>query len=68
MIWHKQNVEIKMAANDKSGTERAGEGSQPGREENDPELQQARAALEDARQRQAERARQQDREHGGPER
>lgn len=72
MIWHKQNIEIKMAAaNDKSGgeQEQAGEGSQPNREENDPELQQARAAVEDAKRREAaERTRQQERDRSGPER
>jgi hypothetical protein len=72
MIWHKQNIEIKMAAaNDKSGgeQEREGEGSQPNREENDPELQQARAAVEDAKRREAaERARQHEHDRSGPER
>ena len=68
LIWNKQNIEIKMAANDKTGTERGGEGTQPN-QENDPELQQALAAVEDAKRREAaERARQQERDRGGPER
>jgi hypothetical protein len=70
MIWNRQNIEIKMAENDKTGgSERAGEGAQPDREQNDPELQQALAAVEDAKRREAaERARQQERDRGGPER
>jgi hypothetical protein len=69
IIWNKQNIESKMADNDKPGTERAGEGTQPGRDQNDPELQQALAAVEDAKRREAaERARQQERDRGGPER
>ncbi len=71
-IWIRQNHEIRMAESDKPGGEREGEGaqpSQPNREQNDPELQEARAAVEEARRREAaERARQQERERGGPER
>ena len=70
--WIKQNREIAMSDSGKSGAGRGGEGaqpSQPNREQNDPDLQQARAAVEAARQREAaERARQQERERGGPER
>jgi hypothetical protein len=67
IIWHNQNIEIKMAQNGNSGPERAGESTQPN-QENDPELQQALAAVEDAKRREAaERARQQERDRG-PER
>jgi hypothetical protein len=68
LIWHNQNIEIKMAQNGNSSPERGGEGAQPN-QENDPELQQAKAAVEDAKRREAaERARQQERDRGGPER
>jgi hypothetical protein len=66
--WHNQNIEIKMAQNQNSGPERAEEGAQPN-QENDLELQEARAAVEEARRREAaERARQQERGRDGPER
>jgi hypothetical protein len=69
-IWIKQNHEIRMA-NENPGAEREGQGtqpSQPSRDENDPQLQEARAAVEEARRREAaERARQQERDRG-PER
>lgn len=69
IIWNKQNIEIKMADNDKAGADPAGEGTQPGHDQNDPDLQQALAAVEDAKRREAaERARQQERDRGGPER
>lgn len=70
--WIKQNREIGMSDSGKSGAGRGGEGaqpSQPNREQNDPGLQEARAAVEEARRREAaERARSQERERGGPER
>ena len=70
--WVRQNHEIKMAANDKPGAGREGEGaqsSQPDRAQQQAELQEARAAAQDARQREAaERSRQQERDRGGPER
>jgi hypothetical protein len=68
-IWDRQNQEIiRMSDNQRSGAGREGEG-QPARDENDPELQEARAAVEEARQREAaERARMQERDRGGPER
>jgi hypothetical protein len=68
MIWHKQNIETKMAQNENSGAARDGQGGQSSNE-NDPELQEARAAVEEARRREAaERARQQEHERSGPER
>lgn len=72
--WIRQNHEIrtKMAANDKSGAGRDGEGapsSQSNREQGQAELQEARAAVEEARRREAaERARQQEHDRSGPER
>jgi hypothetical protein len=69
--WIRQNHEIRMAANDKPGTSREGEGAQPSqdRAQDQAELQEDRAAVEEARRREAaERARQQERERGGPER
>ena len=70
--WIKQNREIGMSDSGKSGAGRGGEGTQstpPDRRQNDPDLQQARAAVEEARRREAaERARMQERERGGPER
>lgn len=67
--WHKQNLEIRMAQNNNSGAARGGQGTEPGPSQNDPELQEARAAVEEARRREAaERARQQERDRGGPER
>jgi hypothetical protein len=70
--WIRQNHEIRMAANDKSGSEREGEGAQSPQSDRAPdqaELQEARAAVEEARRREAaERTRQQERERGGPER
>ena len=67
--WHKQNLEIRMAQNNNSGAEREGQGTEPGPNENDQELQEARAAIEEARRREAtERARQQERDRSGPER
>jgi hypothetical protein len=69
--WIKQNNEIRMANGDKPGAGREGEGAQPSQpnRENDPDLQQARAAVEEARRREAaERARSQERERSGPER
>lgn len=69
LIWNKQDIEIKMAQTENSGTAREEEGSQPGRDQNDPELQQALAAVEDAKRREAaERARQQEHGRDGPER
>ena len=72
--WIRQNHEIrtKMAANDKSGPGREGEGAQSpqsNREQDQAELQEARAAVEEARRREgAERARQQEHDRSGPER
>jgi hypothetical protein len=70
--WIRQNNEIRMAESDKSGPAREGEAaqpSQPNRDQNQAELQEARAAVEEARRREAaERARLQERERGGPER
>jgi hypothetical protein len=68
--WIKQNHEIRMSDNGKPGTGREGQGTQqPSRDQNDPELQEARAAVEEARRREAaERARQQERDRSGPER
>lgn len=70
--WHKQNIEIKMTQNENSGAAREGQGSQPsqpGHDENDPELQEARAAVEEARRREAaQRAQQQEHGRSGPER
>jgi hypothetical protein len=69
--WIEQNrkMRTKMAENDKSGTERDGEGAQPSQSEREADaadLEEARAAVEEAKQREAyERARQQER---GPER
>lgn len=69
ITWIRQNHEIRMAKGDNTGAERAGEGApQPTRDQNDPELQEARAAVEEARRREAaERQRLQERERG-PER
>jgi hypothetical protein len=72
--WDKQNQEIiRMSDRGDAGTDRDGEGtSSPQQEsvnENDPDLQEARAVVEEARRREAaERARQQERDRGGPER
>jgi hypothetical protein len=68
-VWDKQNQElIRMSDNQSPGAGREGDG-QPARNENDPELQEARAAVEEARRREAaERARMQERDRGGPER
>ena len=72
MIWHQQNIEIRMAESDKPGAEREGEGaesSQSDQELDQAELQEAQAAIQETRQREAtERARQQERERSGPER
>ena len=68
--WIEQNYEIraKMAESGKPGAGREGEGAKPS-QENDRDLQEARAAVEDARRREAaERARTQERDRGGPER
>lgn len=78
--WVRQTYEIrsKMAANQQPGAGRDGQesnreegpgSSQLNREQNQSELQEARAAVEEARRREAaERARQQGHERGGPER
>jgi hypothetical protein len=70
--WIKQNHGIRMAESDKNGTGREAEGaqpSQPNRQSNEAEVQEARAAVEEARRREAaERARLQERERSGPER
>jgi hypothetical protein len=69
--WIKQNREIRMAANDKTGAGRDGESAQSSqdRAQDQAELQEARAAVEEARRREAaERARSQERERDGPER
>ena len=70
--WIKQNNEIRMANGDKPGAGREGEGAQPSQptaSRTTPDLQQARAAVEEARRREAaERARSQERERSGPER
>ena len=68
--WIKQNYEISMSDNAKPGAGREGAQSpQPGRDQNGPELQEARAAVEEARRREAaERARLQERDRSGPER
>lgn len=70
--WIKQNHEIRMAANDRPDGARAGEGAQSSQQDqaqDQAELQEARAAVEEARRREAaERARQQEHERGGPER
>ncbi|HTV88819.1 MAG TPA: hypothetical protein VME41_07375 [Stellaceae bacterium] len=73
LTWVRQNHEARMASSENSGAERREQGTQqpaqPGRGENDPDLQEARAAVEEARRREAaERARQHERERGGPER
>jgi hypothetical protein len=64
-IWNRQDIEIRknqMAENDKTEANKEGEGTQRGVDENDPELQEAKAVVEDARRREAaERARQQER-------
>jgi hypothetical protein len=72
--WIEQNQEIrkKMAQNAKSGASRGGEGTQSPqseREQDQAELREARAAINETRQREAaERARQQERGRSGPER
>ena len=70
--WIRQNYEIRMAANDKPGASREGEGAQSSQSESEQdqaELQEARAAVEEAKKREgAERARQQEHERSGPER
>lgn len=70
--WIRQNYEMRMAANDKSGESREEEKAQQPESDHaqdQAELQEARAAVEEARQREAtERARQQERERSGPER
>jgi len=71
--WIRQNYEIRMAENDKPGADREGDGQQQSpqqdREQDQAELQEARAAVEEARRREAaERALQQQRERSGPER
>lgn len=70
--WHKQNEHLMSERHNGGGSSREGQGTQTsgsGRDQNDPELQQARAAVEEARRREAaERARLQERERGGPER
>jgi hypothetical protein len=66
-VWNRQNIEIKMSERGESGAGRDGEQQQ--HSENDPGLQEARAAVEEARRREAaERARLQERERSGPER
>jgi hypothetical protein len=66
-VWIRQNHEIRMA-NENSGTQRQEQGAQAGRNQSDPQLQEARAAVEEARRREAaERARTQERDRG-PER
>jgi hypothetical protein len=69
-VWIRQNHEIRMAQNQNSGADREAQGNRSPREElNQAELQEARAAVEEARQREAaERAREQQRERSGPER
>jgi hypothetical protein len=63
--WIKQNYEIRMSDNGKTGAGRQGQGTQPSA----AELQQAQAAVEEAKRREAaERARLQERDRGGPER
>ena len=70
--WIRQNNDIRMAQSGRASPERSGEGAQQaGREQQNSNLQQARAAAEEARkhqaaqrQREAERAN----ERGGPER
>lgn len=63
--WVRQNHEIRMAQSER--TERTGQETQPGRDQNDPALQRARHIAEQARQREsAERSR--ERERSGPER
>jgi hypothetical protein len=67
--WHEQNLEMRMrsAHGDKSGAERATEGTQPRRDQNDPALQRARHIAEQTRQREAaDRSR--EHERSGPER
>ena len=55
-----------MATSNQSGPSRQGQGTQA---ENNPDVAQARAAVEDAKRREAaERARAQERDRGGPER
>ncbi|MBV9825372.1 MAG: hypothetical protein JO001_06835 [Alphaproteobacteria bacterium] len=67
--WVRQNYEIRMSDNQRSDADRTGENTQPAHDQNDPELQEARAAVEEARRREAaERARTQERDRGGPER
>ena len=71
-IWIRQNYEIRMAESDKPGAGREGEGAQSpqsNRDQDQAELQEARAAVEDARRREAaERARQHEHDRSGPER
>jgi hypothetical protein len=65
--WIEQNQEIRMSDRRDSGSGRDGQGAQPeaARDENDPELQEARAIVEEARRREAaERARLQERDRG----
>lgn len=60
--WIRQNYEIRMAQSNQSGPGRGGEGAQA---ENDPDLAEARAAVEEAQRREAaERARAQERDRG----
>jgi hypothetical protein len=78
--WIRQNNEIRMAANESQSTGREepapgatrGEGTQSRQseqEQDQAELQEARAAVEEAKQREAsERGRQQERDRSGPER
>jgi hypothetical protein len=77
--WIRQNHEIRMAANESSqGREEPAPGSTRGKgtqsqqseqEQDQAELQEARAAVEEAKQREAsERVRQQERDRSGPER
>lgn len=68
--WIRQNRESRMAANDRSGSAREGEGaaSAQDRAQAQAEIAEARAAVEEARRREAaEQARQQQRDRG-PER
>jgi hypothetical protein len=69
--WIRQDNDIRMAQSGRAGGERSGEGAQSSSQHENSNLQQARAAAEEARRRQeAQRQREAERvqERGGPER
>lgn len=65
LLWVKQNYEIRMAANDRTGNSHDQDNTQSAeRAQNEAELQEARETAEDARQREAERSREREQERG----